>query len=982
MSSADLANAATPVALTPAMQALDAAPAAPSASAVAASGYEPKPAPTPPGSRWWKFDFHCHTPASSDYNGDKSITPTQWLQDYRAAGIDCVVVTDHNTGAWIDKLKQALAALRLTDPTQWDGFNVFPGMELSCNGGVHLKVVLDPCKTGADIDAIRGAVRYDGTPGDSDGVTQLSLEQVIDAIHAAGGIACAALVDCPKGLFTLNDHHTVNQVLAKLDALEVINLQAASMARLQGNPAALALAQVLGSDSHKPSEIGRGYTWVKMSTPSLDGLRLALLDPALAIHRSDTHPTAPQAQPGQWIESIRLENLHLIRKTPLDLSFNPGYTAVIGGRGSGKSTVLECLRLALAQGKGLKNAGGDILNNFEKFQKEYSTNDKVGMMLPNTWLTAIVVRNSSAGVQRMRYEWRKQLDGRFATQVASEKAPYSDLWEPTALTEAQASEQFPVNIYSQKQVLALANQPQALLEEIDARLRLEGNYAAWEQRFEAAKTALLAARLRLRTLNKELVKKPEIELAHKDAKRKALVFSNSNFGDLLKAYQRASEQQRGVDGFYDLLAKDLSALQAGLVQAANLGSTELHFAAQTPAELAVQAAALATQAELVQQYESIAAAVAAMQNQLSAARSAIAASAWQQENSAHIQAYQQEGERLKAAGISSAQEAAIAVEQEARLGQQLEQLKVYERDQEAASQAVDTAAKALSDCRKEKTALREAVLSEMLKDNTLLRVTLRSMADVDTAAKEIRSVLRLEVNIFKSIIFEEGDDPANEQGKFKGFIWDATHEKEALKGKNDDVHERLQLMKAQLEGGEGNVLSTKLRADFIKKIMENKEKYAQIFDELACWFPEDEVTLEYRRNPSSGYSPIASASAGQKTAAMLSYLLAQGTTPLLLDQPEDDLDNRLVSDLVVHQLRENKTKRQLIVVTHNANIVVNADADLVIAMEYSAGQIKKASADGLQSIAVRNDICSIMEGGKDAFEQRYKRILKDLEPRK
>ena len=58
-----------------------------------------------PGSRWWSFDFHTHTPASMDYRGDKNIRPEDWLLDFMRAGIDCVAVTDHNSGEWIDKRK-------------------------------------------------------------------------------------------------------------------------------------------------------------------------------------------------------------------------------------------------------------------------------------------------------------------------------------------------------------------------------------------------------------------------------------------------------------------------------------------------------------------------------------------------------------------------------------------------------------------------------------------------------------------------------------------------------------------------------------------------------------------------------------------------------------------------------------------------------------------------------------------------------------
>lgn len=70
-----------------------------------------------PGSRWWKIDFHTHTPASQDTTAwqralgtPDELTAETWLLKYMAAGIDCVAVTDHNSGEWIDKLKEAYLA--------------------------------------------------------------------------------------------------------------------------------------------------------------------------------------------------------------------------------------------------------------------------------------------------------------------------------------------------------------------------------------------------------------------------------------------------------------------------------------------------------------------------------------------------------------------------------------------------------------------------------------------------------------------------------------------------------------------------------------------------------------------------------------------------------------------------------------------------------------------------------------------------------
>ena len=193
------------------------------------------------------------------------------------------------------------------------------------------------------------------------------------------------------------------------------------------------------------------------------------------------------------------------------------------------------------------------------------------------------------------------------------------------------------------------------------------------------------------------------------------------------------------------------------------------------------------------------------------------------------------------------------------------------------------------------------------------------------------------------------------------------------------VPERLQEIKLSLEEMNEQILNTKLNGRFVNKLKGMKPEISSIvFDELASWYPEDLIEIQYKRSGASTFQSLQQASAGQKTAAILSFLLAHGDEPLLMDQPEDDLDNALVSQLVVEQLRNNKNRRQLIVITHNANIVVNGDADLVIPMEFIKGQIMNNVAGGLQERQVRTKICEIMEGGEKAFEQRYKRILQDM----
>ncbi len=149
----------------------------------------------------------------------------------------------------------------------------------------------------------------------------------------------------------------------------------------------------------------------------------------------------------------------------------------------------------------------------------------------------------------------------------------------------------------------------------------------------------------------------------------------------------------------------------------------------------------------------------------------------------------------------------------------------------------------------------------------------------------------------------------------------------------------------------------------------------EAFDRLDLWFPEDSLNVEYSTSGDRpAFRPIQEGSPGQKTATLLAFLLSYGEEPLILDQPEDDLDNHLIYDLIVTQLRKVKMHRQVIVVTHKANIVVNGDAELVIALVARDGQTQTEAVGCLQEETMRQTICQIMEGGEIAFEERYRRI--------
>jgi predicted ATPase len=146
-----------------------------------------------------------------------------------------------------------------------------------------------------------------------------------------------------------------------------------------------------------------------------------------------------------------------------------------------------------------------------------------------------------------------------------------------------------------------------------------------------------------------------------------------------------------------------------------------------------------------------------------------------------------------------------------------------------------------------------------------------------------------------------------------------------------------------------------------------------IVDQLQIISPEDEIILEYRPKGEKQFKPLHSASAGQKATAILTFILSFGQNPLILDQPEDDLNSKLVYELVVDKIKTAKKERQIIIVTHNANIPVNADAELIMCMNSTSSDMEILTEGTLENKNIKKEICDTMEGSVDAFQARAER---------
>lgn len=156
--------------------------------------------------------------------------------------------------------------------------------------------------------------------------------------------------------------------------------------------------------------------------------------------------------------------------------------------------------------------------------------------------------------------------------------------------------------------------------------------------------------------------------------------------------------------------------------------------------------------------------------------------------------------------------------------------------------------------------------------------------------------------------------------------------------------------------------------DLLQHIEENQESW----ENLRCTRIQDAMDMKLFRADGTLAGSIAegSLSDGQRNTAALALLLAQEGGPLVIDQPEDELDSNFVFRELIPMLRKVKMKRQLIMSTHNANLPVNGDAELVYAFEARSSRGEVLAQGGLDQGNVTKAVLDIMEGTEEAFRRR------------
>ena len=795
---------------------------------------------------------------------------------------------------------------------------LFPGVEITTQNGVHLLAIFGPDKTQRDIDQLMGAVEYNGTPGKSDGVTNESLSDVVDIIKRLGGIAIPAHVDFPNGLFKKLQGNGLEPALKNdnLYTMEVIDDDYEPPQRYTEK--GLQWSRVKGSDTHfKTNDRFGTFTWVKMDNPSIEGLKLALTDGDSSVNRnSNIDPN----QHAEWtIEKLVVTQAKYLGRTqPIECKFSPFLNAFIGGRGTGKSSLLEFMRLTLQR-------ENDIPNRLQEENKKfYESKGNNALLLPTSKLSL----HCRKGTVKYRLNWQS------ATNTASIEELKNGAWTHSP---GEIRSLFPAGIYSQKQIFELAGEPSALLDIIDEapdvewlayneeKRRLENNYKQTENMIQE--------------IDEVLANENRLLGEQNDTARQIKQIEDSRHKEVLETFRTRQQQKDEIENLEDswnYMAKQLEETRAIVAPPPISENTFQHH----PEMLSALKSTNQKWKELEQKLENLSLESNTIITEWNTQKDA---AEWMHTLTQDLTQYQEVINSLSKQNIDPNLYPEL-LNKHRNIENSLQQMDTHRTKKQELKIENEETFNQIKKNRQELTTRRQNFLTSVLSGNTSVSIKVEPFDEKWESIKtEIRNILHLN---------------AEYKRDFECLELIYTNANPVEQGIEQLKEKIIRIRNKQEQPQDARLI------DRLQQLTQDS------INNLNLWFPQDDLTITFGNKN----QPIEQGSPGQKTAALLAFILSYGSDPLLLDQPEDDLDNELIYELVVQQLKQIKTKRQVIVATHNANIVVNGDAEMVLPLKIKKGKTVVKNPASIQEKQVRESICNILEGGIQAFKMRYKRI--------
>lgn len=938
--------------------------------------------------KWWKCDLQIATPAwkfsvPADVNydisseGGKQRFAERYVDELIEKGIEVVALADHNTGEWIDVMCAAGDA---------KGVVVFPGCEIttgSGSDGIHLIIVGDTSKTSRDFDLLlAGSLGFDHEhprfhiqgeqrqPGSSGKTLLQILDDLPDdylaiAPHALTENGIASRRTAQGDIRWKALHHPRLCAIDPGDCSRTEGGQFNAQFRrrdLKNFPRLKDMAFVYTSDAYEFGNLGSRFSWIRMESPSVESLRQAFLDPEARIicswdQRLESYPDHnPNNIRHAWLKELSLAGRLGNSTAPITIGFHPGLNVLIGGRGSGKSTVVNAIRQIYS---GISTLPGNVRQEAEYFSAQVFSQAELSALH--------ILRNSQ---EQQNAEWT------LATGSLTSSNGTLPVTTSFRIRVVNQKELFERVSHDSSDPMAASRSFLAFVDESIGLLKTDPvQPGSWWRRFEDSGAAWMSATREYEKQKADIAQLPTIRATIRDLEAQVAAFDSPDALSRRQANEIQLKQR-------DVLLEREVALRKRL--------DELKVAAASASETLLAAESEQTTPEAIRPFivelsaieSRVSAELAARIDQAFAEidewRSAVTDSEWQAGTRAAEADERAYLEELLTKGIDP---------------NAYNNLKHQLADQTALEKALTAKEVRLESLRQEMTNAWDGIMI-LLGERRDARINLIQAVEARSGrlrfewwshrdhigwSRRIRDLLNLRSDAFLD------DLPT-----LSKWIWSA----------EDDVtrDERWAMWTTALTTGDFSHLASREQANLRGPWQQRLESLDEALRlRVAAEFADDIVQMSFLRDGGTpehrkDWQDITQGSPGQRTAAMLGFVLHHGDEPLVLDQPEDDLDTEWISNLVVRELRASRWTRQIIVVTHNANIPVNGDAERVVVLENSSGAlrvretirdvngrtVRTPHCGAIELKLVREDILNIMEGGIRAFVQRERKYNNEV----
>ena len=920
------------------------------------------------GAHYHRCDFQVHSPRDRQWTGadcgsdeERMAYATRLVEACREKGLNAIAVTDHHDMTFVPFVKRAALA-----ETDTKGAPLPPEQQLIVFPGIELTLAV-PCQAILILDADFEENRFGAV------LTALAINPASDTDAKTAQTERLENVQSLKSLKEKLDEHTWlrdryivypnvtgegkfsllrNGMMTKYKEMPfvggyvdgaVTDLKAGSISILAGRDKAWGnkrIACIQTSDNRREdhADLGTHSSWVKWAKPTAEALRQACLAQESRI--SHDEPKFPSV----IISSISVTNSQFLG--PIDLTFNPQYNVLIGGRGTGKSTILEYLRWALCD---QPPATGDP--DAPNYQSRRSRLIENTLKPLGSTVDVIFTVNDVTHVVR-----RDSKDGGLLIKIGAD--------EMRSCNEAEVRSLLPVQAYSQKQLSDVSVRTDELARFITAPIRTE--LAQLDRRISESTERVrqtYASRRRQRALTTDIARRTLESRSLQeqvDAMRNSLSGLSEEDRALLNQGKSYDAAEDAIDGWLNGLrsvANSLSGLSVAIA-----GSLEQAAPPPEVPQAELLKAAYGEYTALMGQANQAIDTLLTQVRKPDEAASDTPWAEWRQKLQAFRDAYDAAINRSSAHRERMEQlqtietRLSVYLKETARLNEELKSLKT-------AGDIYAAERQGWHKLRAERDGLFDLQCEKLTENaNEAIRAHIRRYADAGKFAERFRESL-------------SGSNVRRERIEALGETATTADNPEEQWSRILDELEILAAFSPDQEGSERRPdAPTLLAAGLTSGDLDRIARKLSTDDWLALSLIDikSEPVFEYRTRESE-YIPFRNASAGQQATALLKTLLNQPGPPLLIDQPEEDLDNPVMQE-IVEQLWNAKQKRQIIFVSHNANLVVNGDAELVAWCDYrksgdqSGGKIVGEGAIDVPD--VREAIKRIMEGGEAAFNLR------------